>query len=130
MDILKGKKSINLLIGLISIVTIFHLLIVLKVIPYKIAWGGRLQNDREMYLFEAVSILINLFFGLIVLMKGHIIKFRFTEKVLNVILWVFFFLFLLNTVGNLFAETVFEKSFSLITAVFAGLIYKVIRLKR
>ncbi len=130
MDILKGKKSINLLIGLISMVTVFHLLIVLKVIPYKIAWGGRLQNDREMYLFEAVSILINLFFGVIVLMKGHFIKFRFTEKVLNVILWVFFFLFLLNTVGNLFAETVFEKSFSLITLIFAGLIYKVIKLNR
>lgn len=37
-------------------------------------------------------------------------------------LWVFFILFLLNTVGNLLAKTTFEKWFALVTLLLAGLI--------
>jgi hypothetical protein len=41
-----------------------------KIIPYNITWGGRLKNDREMYVFETFSILVNGFFILILLFKA------------------------------------------------------------
>jgi hypothetical protein len=59
---MKYKTSINILIGLLIAVILFHIAVIVKVIPYGIAWGGRLQNDAEMYVFEAISILVNLFF--------------------------------------------------------------------
>ena len=34
-------------------------------------------------------------------------------------MWVLFLLFLLNTVGNIFAKTTFEQSFAILTAMAA-----------
>jgi len=56
-----------------------------------------------------------------------IINHRFSDKFLNNILWVFLTIFLLNTIGNLFAKTNFEKYFSILTLVFALLIWIVVK---
>ena len=117
------------MLGLLAAVILFHIAIIAKVIPYNIAWGGRLQNDQEMYVFETMSILINAFLGLVLLMKANYIKFRFREKAINIILWIFLVLFVLNTIGNLFAKTNFEKSFAVLTFVFAILIWMILKSK-
>ena len=116
--------------GLLIAVILFHVCVIAKIIPYDIAWGGRLQNDSEMYVFEAISILVNLFLGLVLLMKGNYIKFRFKRKTIDVILWIFLVLFALNTVGNVFAKTNFEKSFAVLTFIFAILIWRILKTKR
>ncbi|HRP32929.1 MAG TPA: hypothetical protein PKV73_13605 [Agriterribacter sp.] len=126
---MKSKTPMNILLGLLVAVILFHVAVVVKAIPYNIAWGGRLQNDREMYVFEAISILINLFLGFVLLMKAGYIKFWFGKKTINIILWIFFALFVLNTVGNLFAKTNFEKSFAVLTFVFAILIWRILKSK-
>lgn len=126
---MKYKASINILLGLLVAVILFHIAVIAKVIPYNIAWGGRLQNDQEMYVFEAISILINLFLGLVLLMKANYIKFRFKNKAINIILWIFLALFVLNTVANLFAETNFEKLFAVLTFVFTFLIRLILKTK-
>jgi hypothetical protein len=87
----------------------------LKIIPYDITWGGRLQNDQEMYVFETTSIAINLFLIWILLMKGDFVQYKFPVKVIHVILWIFVVVFTLNTVGNIFAKTLLEKAFTLLT---------------
>lgn len=110
------------MLGLLSGVIVFHLSILLKFIPYEITWGGKLTNDSEMYIFETISIIVNLFLVLLLLIKGKYVKPVFTFRFVNISLWVFVAIFGLNTVGNLFAETTFEKSFSIITLVFAVLI--------
>src|SRR5690554_5125726 len=100
---MKPQIAIKILLGLLIVVILFHLAIITKAIPYDIAWGRRLQSDSEMYVFEAISILVNLFLGLLLLMKGGYMKLQFSEKALNIMLWLFFIIFLLNTVGNIFA---------------------------
>ena len=116
--------------GLLVAVILFHVCVIAKIIPYDIAWAGRLQNDSEMYVFETISILVNLFLGLVLLMKGNYIKFRFKRKTIDVILWIFLVLFALNTVGNVFAKTNFEKSFAVLTFIFAILIWRILKTKR
>jgi hypothetical protein len=125
-----GKNSgIKLLLGLIAAVIIFHFSVLLKVIPYHFVWGGRLQNESEMYVFELASIAINLVLGGVLLMKGNFIKPFFSLKTINITLWVFLILFILNTVGNLFAKTNFEKSFAVLTLIFALLIGSILKNK-
>jgi hypothetical protein len=126
---MKYKISINILLGLLIAVILFHICLMAKVIPYSIAWGGRLQNDSEMYVFEAISILVNLFLGLVLLMKGGYLQWRFKKKTIDIILWIFFALFVLNTVGNLFAKTNFEKLFAVLTFVFAILLWVILKTK-
>ena len=120
-------KAIKILLGLLSIVILLHIFILIKIIPYAIAWGGQLQNDEQMYMFETTSIFINLFLIFILLMKGRYIRLQFKEKTINILLWIFFMLFLLNTVGNLFAQTNFEKLFSILTLTLVILIWVILR---
>ncbi len=124
---MQPKLYIKLLLILITTVIVFHLCIVAKIIPYHIAWGGRLQSDAEMYVFEALSITLNLLLVGALVLKGRFINYTINPKIVNSILWIFFVLFLLNTIGNLFAKTVFEKTFSIATLVFALLLWKILR---
>jgi hypothetical protein len=66
---MKNDTPIRILLVLIGAVIAFHLCIIIKIIPYNIAWGGRLKNDTEMYVFESFSILINLILMAVLLMK-------------------------------------------------------------
>ena len=124
------KTTIKIFLGLLFSVIVFHICIMLRIIPYNIAWGGRLTNDNEMYVFETISILINLFLCWVLLMKGDFIIFKFSDKIVKVILWTFFGLFVLNTVGNIFAKTNFEKLFAILTGLSAFLIWNIIRQKK
>ena len=120
------NTTIKLFLSLLFLVILFHICIMVKVIPYKIAWGGRLTNDNEMYVFETISILINVFLSFILAMKANLLKFKLSEKVLNTILWIFFGLFVVNTIGNIFAKTNFEKFFAFLTGLSAILIWRIL----
>lgn len=119
------NNSIKIFLGLLTAVILFHICIIAKVIPYDIAWGGRLTNDTEMYVFETISIFITVFLSWILLMEGNFIKFKFSSKTIHIILWVFFGLFVLNTIGNIFAKTNFEKFFAVLTGLSAILIWNI-----
>ncbi|MBX7241397.1 MAG: hypothetical protein K1X92_06580 [Bacteroidia bacterium] len=121
----KNKSYIKILVGITIFAIIFHLLILIRLIPYEITWGGRLKTVEEMYVFEGVSILINSFYVFILLQKGDFISLFLSKKTITFILWIFFAVFTLNTVGNLLARTTFEKLFAILTLVNAFLIWRI-----
>jgi hypothetical protein len=127
---MKINTQIKVLLGLLFSVILFHICIIVKIIPYNIVWGGRLRKDSAMYKFESISILMNLFLSWVLLMKGEFVQFKFPTKKVNRFLWIFFGLFILNTVGNLFAKTNFEKLFSLLTGLSAILIWNILKHKK
>jgi hypothetical protein len=124
-----SQNAIKALLVILAAALLFHVAILVKVIPYDITWGGRLKSDAEMYTFETMSILINAFLAWILLMKGNYVRHIFSDKAVNVILWIFFTIFALNTVGNIFAKTTFEKLFAIVTALLAFLIWVVLKRK-
>lgn len=121
------QTAIKIMLGLLSAILLFHFCILLKIIPYDITWGGRLTNDSEMYVFETFSILLNLILYIALLIKGKFIKEIFTERIVNIVLWIFIIFFGLNTIGNLLAETLFEKFFSIITLLFVFLLWVIVK---
>jgi hypothetical protein len=124
---MKQLYAIRIMLLILVAVLLFHLSVLLKVIPYEMIWGGRLKNETEMYIFESVSIVINLFLGLILLIKGKYVTEIIPMKIVNAILWVFFVLFGLNTLGNVIAKTNFEKFFAIITLASCILIWILLR---
>ena len=116
---------INILVAISVLATIFHVLILVRIIPYEITWGGRLKTVDEMYVFEATSILINSFFIFILFQKGEYIHYFFGKKTVNLFLWIFFTIFALNTIGNVFAKTNFEKYFAIVTLLNSILIWAI-----
>ena len=109
--------AIKLMLWLVVAVILYHVSIMLKVVPYELTWGGRLTNDFEMYVFETISVLVNLFLFTLLMIKGKYWKEFIPLKVVNISLWVFAALFVLNTFGNVLAKTAFEKSFAAITFI-------------
>jgi hypothetical protein len=124
---MKFNKAIALkLLVLISFLGIlFQFLILFNCIPYDITWGGRLESDEQMYIFVSLGILINSFFIFTLVQKGEFIKPIFSSKIIAIILWIFFGLFILNTVGNLLAKTFIEKGFALITGLNSFLLRRI-----
>ena len=121
------KSAIKTMLYLLVAIILFHLCIMIKIVPYEISWGGRLKNDSEMYVFETISIIINLFLFSILLIKGKYLREFISMKIVNITLWIFFVLFVLNTVGNIFAKTYFEKFFALLMLFFSILIWIILR---
>ena len=93
---MKKEVALKLMLGILFLVIVFHTLILTQIIPYTIVWAGKLKTTNEMFVFEIISIFINLFIVLILLLKGGLIKNNFSNKLLNGILWVFIILFFQN----------------------------------
>ncbi len=119
---LSFRSSARIIIGIFSIIIVFHILVLLQIIPYTIVWGGKLQSKEDMYRFEIVSTLLNMLMLLNVLFYTQILKSNLKEKIFRYGLWVMFSLFVLNTIGNLFAENLIEKAiFTPLTFILAVL---------
>lgn len=127
---MKYLTTITILKVLLFAVILFHISVVVKVIPYNIVCGGQLKNDTEMYVFEAISIVINLILFAVLILKSNVIKSRLLNKTLDIILGFFLVLFILNTISNAFAKTIFEKSFALLTLTFVILIWELLNTKK
>ena len=122
-----SRLAIKLMLWLIGAVLLLHSAILVKIIPYEVTWGGRLESDTEMYVFEVVSVLTNLFLAFLLLIKEKHLSSFIPMKVVNILLWAFLILFGINTLGNIFAESLFEKSLSLLTLIFTYLIWVILK---
>lgn len=101
--------SSGILLALLSVLLIFHFLVIAGVIPFGIIWGGKLENYSQVLVYESVSIGINLIMILVVSVNAGFIKFTGKRILVRVSLWVMFFLFLLNTLGNFTSQNQFER---------------------
>jgi hypothetical protein len=95
------QLAARILIFFLSLIVIFHLIVLLQFIPFESVWGGRLKTKQEMYLFESVSIFVNLVFLSIVLTRIKILILNIPFKLIRFCLFLMSALFLLNTLGNL-----------------------------
>ena len=105
------KQTINIMIALLTVVLVFHTLVLTGIIPYAIIWAGKISSVADMRKLEVISVCVNAFAILILLLKADYIQHRIPIKILNVIIWLLAVLFSLNTIGNLFAESRFELYF-------------------
>jgi hypothetical protein len=97
------------LITLFSLIIFFHIFIITGLIPSDIVWGSRLSSQNQLIVFESISIFLNGFFLIIMLMKVGLLKAYLSPKVIKGVQWGMIVLFLLNTLGNLASENSFEK---------------------
>jgi len=97
------------LLILLSLFLVLHFIILLKIIPYNLVWGGRLKSDKEMYRFEIFSILINLLFVIIILVQADFWMINIPNKIITYALWLMTGLFLLNTLGNVTSKNKLEQ---------------------
>jgi hypothetical protein len=98
------------LLILLSLFLLLHFLILIKIIPYSVVWGGRLTSKRGMYRFEIFSILVNALFLIVVLVQARYMAIPISDKIVTYALWLMAALFLLNTLGNAVSKNKVEQS--------------------
>jgi hypothetical protein len=91
------------------LIIVFHLLVIVGIIPFQIVWGGRLTNQAQMIQFETISIIVNLIMLMIVAFRAGFFQASIKPIIITAALWSMCILFLLNTVGNLASINLFEK---------------------
>lgn len=108
---LTPKSVSKILISIFTLILLFHFLVLFGFIPFNIVWGGRINSESEMILFESISIGINLLMIGLVLTYSQIIKNKIPIKILRAGIWAMAVLFAVNTLGNMLSMNDFEKWF-------------------
>lgn len=112
--------------GAIGVITgvfvLFHLLVIAGIVPDTIVWGGRYTDRRQIVTMEAVSLVLIVLIGSLSFLHGRMTAAGNGTMLLRVFMWIFAAVFLLNTVGNIFAKTAFERyAFTPVTALLSFL---------
>lgn len=94
---------------ILSLIVLFHLLILTGAIPFDIVWGGRLSSREQMLRFEILSIALNLLMLAIVGVRAGIFGKNIPPMLITIALWIMAVLFGLNTVGNLLSQNSLER---------------------
>lgn len=122
------KFAIYSILIILSLVIVFHLLVLLGIVTYHIVWGGRIENYRQMLGFEIFSLMINLIIVGLVAMRGGYTRPFLSERYLRILFWILAIIFSLNTIGNLFSKNLLETIiFSPVTLILAFLFFRLDR---
>lgn len=121
----KMKKIISrnlagsiLLIGF-GLLVLFHLLVLIKIIPSNIIWGGQITKDN-FNILETISLILAIIFIFIIFAKLRYVKKGILQILISIGVWVIFLYLVLNAIGNLAsnisAETIIFTPVSIILA--------------
>ncbi|MCC2545401.1 hypothetical protein LJY25_03010 [Hymenobacter sp. BT175] len=98
------------LLTTLTLVVLFHGLIVLGVLPAGIVWGGRVESREQLLVLEAVSITLNLLMLAVAAVRAGLLNVRVRPVVLQIAFGLMTALFLLNTLGNMVSKNELEKA--------------------
>lgn len=110
MDNLVNAEIIaDILLIIFGLLILFHIMVLSGRIPYNIVWAGKIKSRKELIKFESLSIIILLFAVGIILLKVEYLTIISNRLFIDILTWILFILFFLNTFGNLTAKNKFEK---------------------
>ncbi len=108
-QIISERIATIALLTIFSLTILFHILIIMGVIPFDIVWGGRLESREQMISFEITSIFLVIIMLATVAIYAGYLKIRINAMVIKAALWFMVVLFLINTIGNILSNNEMEK---------------------
>jgi len=94
------KLAGNILLASLGLLLVFHILVLFRIVPASILWGGQ-ATSANLVTLEIIALAVTLFFALIIAAKTGYIKAGKFAGVINLLVWIVFIFLLLNTLGNL-----------------------------
>jgi hypothetical protein len=108
--LISTKLAGNTLLFSLGLLFLFHVLVLIKVIPATIVWGGQIGGvPANLVTLEIVALLVTAVFIFIVAAKTGHIQAGKLSGVVNIGVWLIFAYLVLNTLGNLASGISFEK---------------------
>ena len=118
---ISAKLAGNILLAAFGLLLIFHILVLLGIIPADIVWGGMIQDAQSnLVTLEVIALLVTGLFMLIIAAKLGYMQAGKLSGIVNIGVWLIFVFLLLNTLGNLASGVSFENLvFAPITMILA-----------
>ena len=92
-------------------------LVIVGLISNEYVWGGRVTETSQLILLELTTFIVNGLILWVIAMRVSFMQQRISTKRLHIILITLSIIMLLNTIGNIFAQTSFEKIMAIPTAI-------------
>lgn len=109
-NLISAKLTGNILLAALGLLAIFHVLVLLRVIPADIVWGGRIQGvPSNLVTLETIALLVTLLFFVIIAAKTGYVQAGRLSGAVNLGVWLVFAYLILNTLGNLASGISFES---------------------
>ena len=124
--LISTKLAGNILLSSLGVLAVFQILVLLRVLPAEIVWGGAIQNSTtSLFPLEIISLLVTLLFAVIIAAKAGYIKAFPFQTAVNIGVWVVFAILLLSMVANFASGVAFENLiFAPIAVVLAFCAYR------
>lgn len=121
--IINVKPAANVLLAAMGVLAVFHVLVLLKVFPSEIVWGGRAgRSPDKLVVLETTALIVTLLFAMIIAAKVGYVRVPKLRKLVNIGAWIVFAYLTLNIIGNLASNAAFEKLvFTAISVVLSAL---------
>jgi hypothetical protein len=125
--LISAKFAGSVLLAALGALAVFHVLVLAKVVPSEIVWGGQIEDPSEdLAMLETAALIVTMVFALIIAAKVGYVKMPSLRKVVAIGAWIVFAYFTLNTIGNLASSASVEKLvFTPISIVLAALAWRV-----
>lgn len=108
--LISAKFAGKSLLVMLILLSIFHVLVLVGVIPSDFIWGGQIDgNIKNLYTLEIISLAVTIMFIFITIIKNRSLISEKNVKLINIFVWVIFAYMLLNTLGNLASGVSTEK---------------------
>ena len=119
------KLAGKIIITIIVLLIIFHILLLLGIVPSDIVWGGKAADEATIIKLEIFSLVTSFIILAVIFAKLRQNKNAKSRKIINFAVWIIFGYFLLNIVGNLASGVTTEKLiFTPITIILSVLLFR------
>ena len=118
---LAGKITITIIVLLI----VFHILILLGVVPSNIVWGGQIVDNATLMKHEILRLIGSFIFLVIIIEKLNQHKITKFKKLSNVAFWFIYIYFIITSIAKLASAVTLEKMiFIPITVILSILLFR------
>ena len=84
-NLISLKQATVIIIVLMSLMLMFHTLVLIAIIPYDIVWAGKINSEVDMKKLEMISIFVNAFAILVLLFKAGYLQNKIPVYLINTI---------------------------------------------
>ena len=107
--LISPQLAVNTAIVALALLALFHVLILLGVLPNSFIWGAKTTDAAEIAKLETVALIMSLFFLSFFLLKKYLMNKGNSQKVINIFMWIMFIWFTFNIIGNILSSSTIEK---------------------
>jgi hypothetical protein len=81
--LISAKLAGNILLSVMGLLIILHVLILMKIVPSELVWGGRIKDESALILSEILALAVTLLFATTIAIKIAMIKVIKFKRVVN-----------------------------------------------